>query len=516
MTAAARLDRYVWDWLETASLEELLTHELAFGLTTASPLQRALCRIAEGTGLGLLAADPAVSLALGSQGGPIGRPRELAIVSGIRTGKSLFAACLAVYWALRCDVSRLGPGEVPRVSIVSLKRDLAAVVFGHLVGRLQESPMLSHALVEVTSDTVMVRHPSGREVEIAVVAGARAGGSLVGRWAAGVVFDEFARMLGSESEGVVNWGESRRVVLERLLPGAQIVHISSPWAPYGPAYDLVQAHWGRPTDRMVVVKAPAFDLNPDYWTPERVEAAKADEDVYRTDVLADFASAEEAFLSADAVARATRESAEPLPYDPTLSYTAAMDPAFRGNGWTLGLFTRRGNERIMVGAWEWIGSRENALKASEVFEDIAKLLTPYGVFGIDSDNYNIDTLREFAGDVGLSVTPWHHTEQQRTEMYLKVRTLLLEGKVSLPAVANVRTDLLRIKRKVTPSGIRIDLPLSSDGRHCDWGPTIMLGLSRYIDDADASALLPDAEKQRQAFVEAAIKRWQPKDDNDDF
>ncbi len=113
-------------------LEFLLCDQAAFGLTTASPLQRAITRIADGRKLGALAHDPAVIDALG---GPMAiaelacmttRPREVAILSGIRVGKSLIAAALAVAWALTCDVSKLGPGEVPRVSIVSLTKDLAA------------------------------------------------------------------------------------------------------------------------------------------------------------------------------------------------------------------------------------------------------------------------------------------------------------------------------------------------------------------------------------------------------
>lgn len=522
MASSQAAHALVRNWLETASLEDLLTDESAFGLTTASPLQRAICRIAEGSALGALAADGAVIRGLGIGpgsvlGGNYGLrtvpPRELAIISGIRTGKSLFAACRAVHMALRCDMTRLGPGEVPRVPIVSLSRDLAAVVFGHLTGRMQHAPMLRGLMVDQTADTVVVQRPDGKRVEIAVVAGARAGGSLVGRWVAGVIFDEFARMLGGSNEGVVNWAESRRVVLERLLPGGQIVHISSPWAPFGPAYDLVQSSWGHPSAKLVVVKAPAYDLNPHYWTAERVEAAKADPDVYRTDVEAEFASAEEALLPASALAAATRDAPEVLPYDPRLTYTAAFDPATRGNGWSMVVVTREGAMRKVVGVWEKVGSRNEPLVPREVLADYAAILRLYAVNSVDSDQWSADALRDIAQTVGLSLTAWTFTDTQKTEKYMKLKSELIEGRIELPPNAQLRTDLLRLRRKVTQSGVRIELPNSSDGRHCDFAPSIMLALSRYLDDANDMALETDAAAEVRKMREAQEAKYGPREED---
>lgn len=87
------------------SLEALLTDPKLFGLTTATPVQRAICRIADGEPLGELADDPVVMDAVGDCSSIAGiRPREMAILSGIRVGKSLLSALLAIYWTpgMRC------------------------------------------------------------------------------------------------------------------------------------------------------------------------------------------------------------------------------------------------------------------------------------------------------------------------------------------------------------------------------------------------------------------------------
>ena len=464
-----------------SSLEWKLTDPLAFGLSTATPLQRAIARIADGKPLAELASDPSVMRAIGDVAAcPVLQPKEISIVSGIRTAKSLIAACLAVHWALGCDVSGLRDGEIPRVSVVSLQKDLADVVMGHVVGGVQNSPLLRPTMLgEPYADGLLLRHPSGRPVEIKVVAGARAGSTLVARWSAGCIFDEFPRMLGAD-DGVVNWDDSRQAVLLRLLPGCQLVHIGSPSAPYGPAYDLVTERWGKPTADHVVIRAPAWDMNPVYWTPERVADAKRDPDAYRTDVLAEFATADEALFSAESIDRATRKTPDIIGPKPGNTYFAAMDPATRGNGWTMVVATREGGRTIVVRADEWVGSRDEPLDPGAVLSEAAGILAAYGVRTVHSDQVMGDALVALGRQVGLTIAQWRYNERERTEKYVAIRTRMDMGELELPPVRRMRTDLLHIRKRVTPGGMGIALPQTSDGRHCDFGPTLMLVLSRML------------------------------------
>jgi hypothetical protein len=483
--------------IANTTLEFKLTNAHCFGLTTASPLQRAICRIADGEPLEELTENLVVRRAIGDTKDVNGiRPRELAIVSGIRTAKSLFAAASAYHWSQVCDVSRLGPGETPRVSVVSLKKDLADVVYQHLVGRLKESALLRETFVaQPSAETVVVKHPSGRDVEIKVVAGSRAGASLVARWSAGCVFDEFARMQGA-GDAVVNWDHEREAVLYRLLDGAQIIHISSPWAPFGPAYNLVTEHWQKPTRALVVVKAPAFDMNPVLWTKERVEEAKANDRVYQTDVLANFTTQEESLFAADAVASSVSELAT-IPYEEGCHYNAAMDPATRGNGWTLVVTTRKGRQRIVAYAAEWVGNARTPLNPREVMREIADILAMYNVAGVESDCYYIDPLVQFGRECGITVTQRSLTDKQMTAFYLELRTRIESGEVTLAKNDQLRTDLVRVRKRVSQNGVKIDLPHTSDGRHCDFAPSTVLALSRYLADVDE----PHLARKRGALEE---------------
>lgn len=464
--------------LATISLEELFTSELGFGVSTASPLQREICRVIDGKGC---EASPLTQRTIGATVAK-GKPKEVAILAGIRGGKSLLAACAGWHMALQCKIDHLGPGEIPRVSIVSLTKDLANVVFSHVVGRGQASPLLRGAIIgRPGNGFIHVLHPSGRTVEIRVVAGARAGSSLVARWSAGVIFDEFPRMVGGD-EAVVNWDDSRDAVLLRLLEGCQLLHIGSPWAPFGPAYNLVTTYWGKPSKNMVVIRAPAPDMNPVYWTPERVEDAKKDPQVFRTDVLAEFTTPEENIFPHDVI-----EASATLPNDlsernPNATYHAAMDPATRGNGWTLCIGTREGNKRKVVYAKEWRGSPTEPLSPRGVMRQIADICKHYRISCIDTDQYMGDALAEIASDNGLLTQQVNLADRDRTQRYLSVRTMFLDGKVQIPKVELLKSDLARVKRRTTTSGSTIVLPSTSDGRHCDYAPSLMLVLSRYLDD----------------------------------
>lgn len=499
-----------------SSLEWKLTDPLAFGLTTASPLQRAVCRIADGVPLGALAHDPTVIAALGNVYGlPHERPSEMVVISGIRTAKSLTAACGAFHMAVTCDVSRLRAGEIPRVSVVSLQKDLADVIMGHLVGSVEKSPLLKPFMIgNPTSEGVLFRHPTGIPVEVRVVAGSRAGASLVARWSAGCIFDEFPRMVGGD-EGVVNWDDMRKAVIHRMLPGTQIWNIGSPWAPFGPAYETVTEYHGKPSPTMVVIKAPAPAMNPVIWTPEECARAKGkNPDAYKTDVLAEFATPEEAMFSSESIDKCLRRMPLILSREPGCTYFAAMDPATRGNGWTLAIATRKGGRIIVVRAAEWIGSRDEPLDPGEVLREIAEIVTPYGITTVHTDQVMGDALVKLGKQHGLMLSQWTYGATDRTKKYLAIRTNLDLGAIELPNVPHLRTDLLHIRKRVTPAGMQPHLPMTSDGRHCDWGPTLMLVLSKLLPDqtTETTTHAVDAEtaRMREVFLQrcgAGKKDW---------
>lgn len=481
------------------TLEELLTQRSGFGLVTASPLQRAVCRIIDGRPLGQLAYDPIVIGAIGNVAAlPKGKPDEVLIISGIRTAKSLTAAALGVRASQVCDMTGLGEGEVPRVSIVSLTTDLARVVFDHLVGNITARPALRAILLEDPSaDSILLRHPSGRPVEIKVVAGARAGASLVARWSAGCIFDEAPRMVGSD-DGVVNYDDCHAAVLGRLLPGAQIISIGSPWAPFGPIYNRVIEFSGKPSKGLVVVRAPAHHMNPITWTPEKIAELKGkNEAVFRTDILGEFADPSSSLFSSAELEKVTRKATGDLPFESGHDYGATMDPATRGNAWTFTLGAKKRGElgtrhKIAVAvARQWIGSKVEPLSPDVIVKEIAGICKTYGVDVVTTDQYAADALRDIAERHGIVLRIETITAQRKVELFQDLQTKIAEESIELPPDPVVRADLLSVRKRVTQNGIGIELPKTADGRHADYAPALALLASVPLRDPDP---IPDRPK----------------------
>lgn len=504
--------------VKLGSMEELLVHPLGFGLKTASIVQRAIMRVADGKPLGDLWGHPAVVRAFGGEEPQLdGKPKEMAVLSAIRCGKSLMAACMAVHWTQVCAVEHLGPGEVPRVSIVSINKDLAEVIFGHVVGRVMASPALKGLVMgEPTTDTIVLRHPSGRPVEIKVVAGSRSGSTLVARWSAGAVFDEFPRMLG-EGEAVVNWDDMRKAVLLRILPGSQVISIGSPWAPFGPAYNVVKEHYGRPTRNMVVVKAPGWDLNPQLWTPQAVrDAEEKDPQAFRTDVAAEFAQPEESLITQDSLDAATRPAPLIETPKPGVQYSAAIDPATRGNAWTLIIACQEGDKRRVALARQWIGSAAAPLRPGAILEEVARLCRAYRISVLDSDQYYGDALRDLAAQQKLVLVVHAWTEREKLAKFLALKTMFEQGMVEIPAEPTLRSDLGRVKKVLKGSGASINFPRTSDGRHCDYAPCLAMALARYWqtdeDVQEAQGELSKLQEEERIMLKRILDKASPKDE----
>jgi hypothetical protein len=480
-----------------------LTSPDGFRLGTATPVQRTVARLLDGSPIGPYRNHPDVVAALGRPLPERLRPKEFALLASIRSAKTLICAAAAVYSARTCDLRtrRLGPGDVPRVSLISTATDQAQPLMDHLVGHVEASPLMRRWIVgHPTSDGVMLEHESGKAIEVRVVAGARAGATLVARWSAGCIFDEAPRMVGSDA-GIVNLDESRRAVIHRMLPGAPLCYIGSPWAPFGPVYDMWRRSWGQPSERLVVVRATGPMMNPGLYTPEYCAAAAAqDPGAYQTDVLAEFRDAEETIFTETMIRACVREGGAIQP-ERGNQYVAAMDPATRGNAWTFVVLTRETDGRlVVVYARQWTGSVGDRGRPRKVLEEIAGVCREYRVDEVHTDQFSADALADLAESVGVDLAIHHIGKPEKYETISTLHTVLSEERISLPDEPVMAADLHRVTRRVTRDGVSYDLPRTADGRHCDYVPALALAVSYPpgLPVEDEAKLDPLGERLRRA------------------
>ena len=485
------------------NLEALLTSPDGFRLTTASPLQRAMCRMRTGVPLAELSDLPAVVEAIGGAGAlsllPNVAPSLVVILAAIRTAKSIMEAAVAFRATQTVNLDGIRTDEIARYSIISLDKDKARAIFEHLTGALNSSEALKNAVLSVKADSVLLLHPSGRAVEIMVTAGRKAGGSLVARWSIGCSFDEAPRLQG-QSEGVVNLPDALTAVRGRLLPGAQIGLPGSPWAPRGPIYDLFVERFGRPGADVLFMVAKGPDMNPAWFTPEFcAKLLREDPRAHRTDVLALFADPEDSLLSSIDVEKCTRSGPLHLNPIPGVECVATIDPATRRNAWTLTVLRtpREGFHQVVL-AKQWMGSKSAPLSPRAVFQEIAKLLEPYDVTSVWSDQASYDSLRELAEEAGITLWQDDFTEAGWRSVAKILEKHVSEHTIELPPDAAMRADILGMQRRLTGKSWTVLLPTTGDGRHGDYAPSLCLALKHAPQPPDLvqSANDYDADEKR--------------------
>jgi hypothetical protein len=486
-------------------MEALLTSREAFGLTTATPLQRAICRCSDGVPLAELWEDAGVREGFGGVCPPAVSPRTLVILAAIRGAKSMIAAAKAFETALTCDVEGLQAGDELRIPVLSVDKDSAHQVFNHLVGTIQARPHLrQHLAAEPTADSVLLRHQTGRIVEVKVTAMSKYGSTLVGRWLATCIFDEASRMAGAE-DGVKNLQDAMHAIAGRMRPGSQILCIGSPNVPFGPMFDLTQEHFGRPNEAVVVVRGTGPLLNPLWWNPKRVEWTRTHAPrAYVTDVLGKFADSEDQLFSSTIVDAAMRQGPEAIAPRAGHSYVAAIDPAMRGNAWTLVIvgcdgFSDSGEPSYYVAvSKQWRGSKVQPLRPDTVLREIAKDLKAYGLEEVWSDGHQIDSLQVIAEQEGIRIAESCSTQEDNVQRVENIRLLLESSRLELSPDRMLRADLLRVRRKVNQKNTTMAMPVTADGRHCDFVPA--LGLCLQYPPASPTV----AQRERDPGLAAAI------------
>lgn len=512
------VDRRQAQGVDVTDLEALLTMPWGFDLSTATPVQRAVCKVAQGKGL--TAPDAAVIKALGgcSVVDPI-RPESITFLAAIRGGKSKLVSAAAIWATQVVDVSNIGQGEIPRLPIVSVKTDLARVVFNYIKSYVIARPELKRLLVrEPTANTVVLRHPSGVPIEIVVTAGHRAGATLVARWLVGCIFDEAPRMMGQE-EGIINLDDALASIRGRVLPGGIIWKVGSPWAPFGPIHTEFVNHWGTPDTETVIFKAPGPDVNPIWWTPERcAEEKRKDPDAYASNVLAEFGQSDTGMYNTDLLMRCSSRKEVVLKPDPLMRYVAAMDPATRGNSWALVIAAMDHNGVVRVAlAKEWTGTKKEPLSPRKTLEEVKETMKPYNnLRTVFTDQWSSDALKDIGYEVGLSIVDEAATQKSNVEQHEGTRQLMLDDRLDLPPLQQLRADLAGVRKKLTQQGVAVELTGQGNGRHCDLASALARCVGRQMPRPAAVPSDLDIDKRmRQLAIDRKKKQekeggWQTK------
>jgi hypothetical protein len=246
----------------------------------------------------------------------------------------------------------------------------------------------------------------------------------------------------------------------------------------------------------MVAKGP--DMNPLHFTPEfcatlaKPKNEGGDPRAHRTDVLALFADPEDSLLSSIDVEACSRKAPEHLEPNEQ-EHVAAIDPANRRNAWTLTIArpSPTGKPEIAY-SQQWLGSKSAPLKSSRIFAEIRPTLELYGVENnkLWTDQASFDDKWELAAQQGVNLLPDPFTDSEWKTHATALEKTVSEHNIDLPPNAAMRADILGVQKKLTARSWHIILPMTSDGRHGDYVPSLVLAL-KHLPSPRVQVQLPD-------------------------
>lgn len=425
--------------------------------------------------------------------------RQLVARVGRRGGKSTSLCRVAVLEALHGD-HEIPLGDRGIVPIVSVRRLDAA-------DRMRTIAAILTALGEpyeaVGDEIRLVGRPITFRVYVATVA------AVSGFTSVCIVCDEVAKWRDADTGA-----NPAQEVLASLRPtmatqrNAKMFLSSSPLGIYDAHAKAFEAG---ETPEQMARHAPSWVANPslteaqthkdepDPWKWEREYAAIPAED------------AESGLLSAAALTAITRAGVTECKRVRGHTYVATMDPATRGNAWTLIVATTLADKtRQVVCAREWRGNRNAPLDPDVVLREVAAVLFEYGLDVALTDAWSGDALTSIARRHRLRLVQQSYSSESKLDAYEELWRKVDDKRVGLLDVPEMRKDLLGIRRRVTPSGVTIVLVSTPDGRHSDFAAAVCLAVNV---PCAAPVHLPDekeamAEEEKRAMAEA-VKRFSP-------
>lgn len=373
---------------------------------------------------------------------PTGPAREAHIISGRRSGKSLYAGSLAC-WAATCRDYRpyLKPGERAVVMVLAADKNQARVVFDYISGFFDQVPMLAGLVESKTAESIDLTNRVTIRVQTASFR------SLRGRTVAFAVLDEVAFWMNENSSNP----DFEIIAALRpsmvTIPGAMLIAISSPYARRGVLWDAFQKHYGKDNDKVLVWKSSTVEMNPSVNRTIIEEAYAADPAAAAAEYGGDFRTDLEAFISQETVESATVKGRTYLPFDARFRHVAFADPA-GGSGqdsFTLAIARAEGKKSVLCRVVEF----KPPFSPEETTAACAEILLEYGLTRVVGDHYGGDWPKERFRFHGVQ---YSRADQTKSDYYRDMLPLLNGQRVELLDHPRTLGQLLALERSTSRLG----------------------------------------------------------------
>lgn len=421
---------------------------------------------------------------------PSSAKRFVCLRLGRGSGKTTMCAAYGVYVAV-CQPVKTGPGDTPFVITVAPDKETAKLSISMAREMIRRQPALERLVVADEKQSITIRRPDGLQVKIEAFAASRGGSSFRGRTILAFLLDEaefFTSNIGGEGGGnyAVDDQELFRALKPRLVRGGKGMLVSTPWPVETLMGTMFERNFGKPVDA-VAVKAPTMLVrgdDPDIAANVADEYLKDPENARREYDCEIDALAGDGFFDLSALHESVADEVQyPGQYNPLLPTAAAMDLGFKNDSSVLAIVQYDGRKYNLVYVLEKRPKPGKPLKPSEVIREFSEAAKRYGCHSVVSDGHYREAVREHLSEnhLGLIDAPEGVTGKQET--FSRVRAVLHEGRVVIPAKCDLTKRLIAQAKLVTAKpqaggGLSIRIPRKVGLGHGDLVSAWVLAVHR--------------------------------------
>ncbi len=370
--------------------------------------------------------------------------RELWLLLGRRSGKSIIAALLAV-WATTCRTyARLAPGEVGVFMVIASDRKQARVIKKYVSGLLHAHPSLEVLLDRETADAIWLTN--GLCIEIHTCSFR----SLRGYTCVGAACDEIAFW---DDEDSANPDHEVLVALRAAMasvPEAMLIGLTSVYARRGEVWRMSEKHFGRNESAdVLVVNGATSAMNPTIGQAV-IDAAYEDDPIAAAaEFGAEFRRDVEVFLPPEALDAVVQRGRFESPYQAVYreSYVGFLDSA-GGTGqdsMTLAIAHHHKGHAVL----DVVREVKPPFGPEATVAEFADILKAYGLTAAVSDRYAGSWPTEAFRKVGITVYPSTRT---KSDIYKDVLPLVMSGTCELLDDARLLKQLGGLERRTARGG----------------------------------------------------------------
>lgn len=409
-------------------------------------------------------------------------------ICGARAGKSyVLVALRLLHLGLTVDVSPLAPGEVGSVPVIAPTKEHGQQVLDYIKGAIDLDPDLRALRVgDPVAESVTI-YRDGHEIDFVVRAASAKGKGGRGKSLLAAALDEAGFFYDASYK--VNDEEQFKAVRPRVMPGGQTIIDTTPWAQSGLAYELFVANHPDPRVAGCEVKpqmqgtalamhAPTLALRDVAYTRELVESElRRDPENGEREYRARFmSSTSQTFFDASAISRMIDDTLplEPWRPKPGETVTSGGDLGFSKNSSALAVAHRAGDRVVLAELLEIKPKPGEPLKPSVVVAAFAARITWHGGSYFMADGHYRETAVEVLDE---SAVTFVNAPAAPADAYVRVRTLMNEGRLRIPNLPRLVKQLRETMKRVQPGGgVAIVKPKWSTGEHGDLADAYVLAV----------------------------------------